>query len=235
MGIKTMAKGKNKQVSKRGGARGKQERHPFTRKQWYKIQSPPNVHNSVQVGWTPVNKTVGTKLSKDGLMNRVCEVSYGDIQEPTNFAWKKIRMSLIDVVADVKTQDGYILRALITTFTARKQGQVKTNCYAQHSQVRAIRKAFVRYISKRASSSSIGDFAQSIINEDISQKLLDKGKKIYPLSHVLVRKVKVLKKAKVDINKLVSDTNAKKDESNVGKKGAENVGVENVEAKNTVA
>merc|ERR1712230_60863 len=145
------------------------------------------------------------------------------------------RMTLIDVVADVKTADGYILRALITTFTARKLGQVKTNTYAQHSQVRAIRKAFVRYITKRASTSTIGDFAQNIINEDISQKLLDKGKKIYPLSHVLVRKVKVLKKAKVDVNKLVSDTNAKKDESNVGKKGAENVGVENVEAKNALA
>merc|ERR1712183_567434 len=89
MGIKTMAKGKNKQISKRGGARGKQERHPFSKKQWYKIQSPPNVHNSVQVGWTPVNKTVGTKLSKDNLLNRVCEVSHGDIQDPTNFAWKK--------------------------------------------------------------------------------------------------------------------------------------------------
>merc|ERR1711957_387209 len=175
MGITKMAKGKNKQISKKGGARGKQERHPFSKKQWYKIQSPPNVHNSVQVGWTPVNKTMGTKLSKDGLLGGVCDVSYGDIQDPTNFAWKKIRMqieevkgsacytsfyginiireklynylrkrmTLIDVVADVKTADGYILRTLITTFTAKKLGQVKNNTYAKHSQVRAIRKAFV--------------------------------------------------------------------------------------------
>jgi len=260
-----MAKGKNKQISKKGGARGKQERHCFTKKQWYKIQSPPNVHNSVQVGWTPVNKTVGTKLAKDGLMNRVCDVSFGDIQDPTNFAWKKIRMqveevkgsalytsfyginiireklynylrkrmTLIDVVADVKTMDGYILRCLITTFTARKAGQVKSNTYAKHSQVRAIRKAFVRYITKRASKALIGDFAQNVINEDISQKLLDKGKKIYPLSHVLLRKVKVLKKSKIDVNKLVNDTNAKKDESNVGKKGGETA-VENNDAKNTL-
>jgi len=144
------------------------------------------------------------------------------------------RMTLIDVVADVKTQDGYILRTLITTFTAKKLGQVKNNTYAKHSQVRAIRKAFVKYITRRASTSTIGDFAQNVINEDISQKLLDKGKKIYPLSHVLLRKVKVLKKAKVDINKLISDTNAKKDESNVGKKGAESTAVENTEAKNTL-
>ena len=92
-------------------------------------------------------------------MGRVCDVSYGDIQDPTNFAWKKIRMqieevkgsacytsfyginiireklynylrkrmTLIDVVADVKTADGYILRTLITTFTAKKLGQVKVN------------------------------------------------------------------------------------------------------------
>merc|ERR1711953_783426 len=268
MGIKTMAKGKNKQVSKRGGARGKQERHPFTRKQWYKIQSPPNVHNSVQVGWTPVNKTIGTKLSKDGLMNRVCEVSFADINEQTPFPWKKVkmqveevkgstlyssfyginiikeklynylrkRMSLIDVVCDVKTQDGYILRVLITTFTARKASQLKNNSYAKHSQVRAIREAFVKFVARRAAGCTAGEFAQNVINEDISKKLLEKGSKIYTLSHVLVRKVKVLKKSKIDVNKLVTETNAKKDESNAPKaKGVENVAVEAAEAKNLLA
>jgi len=261
-----MAKGKNKQMQRKGAGRGKQERHAFTRKQWYKIQSPPTVSNSVQVGWTPVNKTVGTKLSKDNLMGRVAEVSFGDIQENTHFAWKKIRMqveevkgsalytsfyginiireklynylrkrmSLIDVVADVKTMDGYILRCLITTFTARKAGQMKSNTYAQHSQVRAIRKAFIKDLTKKAEKQTIGDFAQNVINEDLSNKLLEKGKRIYPLSHVLIRKVKVLKKAKVDVNKLVSDTNAKRDDGNVGKKG-ENVAAENVEAKNTLS
>merc|ERR1712036_117404 len=140
----------------------------------------------------------------------------------------------IDVVADVKTQDGYILRCLITTFTAKKLGQMKNNTYAKHSQVRAIRKAFVKYITRRASTSNIGEFAQNVINEDISQKLLDKGKKIFPLSHVLVRKVKVLKKSKIDVNKRVTETNAKKDESNVGKKG-ENIAAEVAEAKNLLA
>lgn len=261
-----MAKGKNKQQSKGKGGRGKQERHAFAKKQWYKIQSPPSVANSVQVGWTPVNKTQGTKLSKDSLINRVCEVSYADIQEPTQFAYKKVkmqveevkgsalytsfygisiikeklyqylrkRMTLVDVVADVRTMDGYILRVLITTFTARKPNQQKVNTYAKHSQVRAIRKAFVKYIAKRASMSNIADFAQNVIQDDVSNKLLDRGKKIYPLSHVMVRKVKVLKKSKIDVNKLVSGTNAKKDDSNVGKKG-ENTSTEATEAKNLMS
>lgn len=261
-----MAKGKNKQQSKRGGGRGKQERHAFFKKQWYKIQSPPSVGNCVQVGWTPVNKTAGTKLSKDSLLNRVCEVSFADIQENTQFAYKKVkmqveevkgsqlytsfyginmikeklynylrkRMTLIDVVADIKTQDGYILRVLITTFTARKPNQLKTNTYAKHSQTRAIRKAFVKYVARRAASNTVGEFAQNVINDDISQKLLDKGKKIYPLSHVMVRKVKVLKKSKIDVNKLVTETNAKKDDTTVGKKG-ENVAAEHTEAKNIMS
>lgn len=261
-----MAKGKNKQQSKRGGAGRKAERHPFFKKKWYKLQSPPTVGNSVTVGWTPVNKTVGTKLSKDGLLNRVCEVSYADIQENTQFPYKKIkmqveevkasscytsfygigmireklynflrkRMSLIDVVADVKTADGYILRTLITTFTSRKQSQVKSNTYAKHSQVRAIRKAFIKIMSRTAQGSNISDFSSNILNDSISAKLLEKGKKIFPLGHVLVRKVKVLKKSKIDVNKLVTETNAKKDESNIGKKG-ENVAVEGNEAKNIMA
>jgi len=62
---------------------------------------------------------------------------------------------------------------------------------------------------------------------------LEKGKKIFPLSTVLVRKVKVLKKSKIDVGKLVTETNAKKDDGNVGKKG-EVTAVENVAAENTV-
>jgi len=261
-----MAKGKNKQQQKGKGRGGKNERHAFSKKQWYKIQSPPSVANSVQVGWTPVNKTAGTKLSKDSLIGRVCEVSYADINDTTLFPYKKVRMqveevkgsalytsfyginiikeklyqylrkrmSLIDVVADIRTQDGYILRVLITTFTARKPNQQKVNTYAKHSQVRAIRKAFVKYIARRASKSTISEFAQNVISDDVSTKLLDKGKKIYPLSHVMVRKIKVLKKSKIDVNKLVSETNAKKDDGNVGKKG-ENIAAEQTEAKNLLA
>merc|ERR1712039_1004249 len=259
-----MAKGKNKQMSKKGaGGRGKAERHAFFKKKWYKLQSPPSVGASVMVGWTPVNKTIGTKLSKDGLMNRVADVSLGDIQENTSFPYKRVRMqveevksstcytsfyglsmikeklytflrkkmSLIDVVADVKTQDGYILRVLITTFTSRKQGQLKSNTYAKTSQIRAIRKVFVKNLARIAAGSTISDFAANAINDNLSNRLLEKGKRIFPLSTVLVRKVKVLKKSKIDVNKLVSETNAKRDDGNVGKKG-ENVASENVEAKN---
>lgn len=259
-----MAKGKNKQHIKRGKA-GKTEKHAFFKKKWYKLQTPPSIGPSVQVGWTPVNKTIGTKLSKDGLMNRVAEVNLADVQDKCSTPWKRVKMqieevksntcytswyglsmineklytflrkkmSLIDVVADVRTQDGYILRVLITTFTSRKQGQLKSNTYAKHSQVRAIRKVFTKYLAKVAATSNISDFASLAIGESLATKLAERGKKIFPLSTVLVRKVKVLKKSKIDVSKLVSETNAKRDAGAIGQKG-ENVAAEMEEAKNTV-
>jgi len=262
-----MAKGKNKQQSKRGGGRGgRAEKHAFFKKKWYTLQSPPTIGNSVSVGWIPCNKTIGTKLSKDNLMGRVAQVNLGDVQANTSFPWKLVsmqieevkssscytswygmsmikeklytflrkKMTLIDVVADVKTQDGYILRTLITTFTSRKQGQLKTNTYAKHSQIRAIRKIFVKYLARVAASSTISDFSAACISDTLGTKLLEKGKKIFPLSTVLVRKVKVLKKSRIDVGSLVKDTNAKKDTSDVNKKG-DNVGAENTDAVNTVA
>lgn len=239
-----MAKGKNQKMSKRGNAQKKMEKHPFIKKKWYKVLSPPSIGNSVMVGYTPANKTIGTKLSKDHLMNRVCEVSYSDIKENTQFPWKKIkmqieevksgncyssfygidmvreklytflrkRMSLIDCFVDVKTQDGYILRVFITTFTARKNGQVKNNTYAKTSQIKAIRKIFSKLLSKGAQVSNISDYTANILNNTSAEKLQAKGTVIFPLGHVLIRKVKVLKKCKIDINKLVSDANTKREE-----------------------
>jgi small subunit ribosomal protein S3Ae len=150
------------------------------------------------------------------------------------YTFLKKKMTLIDVVADVKTQDGYILRVLCTTFTARKSGQLSTNTYCKHSQVRAIRQIFSKYLAKAAAHSTCAQFASECINDNVSGKLLERGKKIFPLSTVLVRKVKVLKKSKIDISKLVTDTNAKRGAEQVGQKG-ESVAAEQETAQNALA
>lgn len=263
-----MAKGKNKQQSKRGAQHKKLERHPFTKKKWYKIISPPTVGNSVVIGYTPVNKTQGTKLSKDGLINRVCECSYNDVVENNPYPWKRIKMqveevksgncytsfygidmvreklyyflrkkmSLLDVFVDVRTMDGYILRVFITTFTARKKEQVKSNSYAKTSQIKAIRKIFVKIMSKEAQKATIAAYTADVLNNTLAEKLQSKGSKVFPLGHVLVRKVKVMKKNKIDLNKLVSEANTKKEvAAPAGKGKAPNPTSETTEAKNLLA
>lgn len=258
-----MAKGKNQKTSKRGNAAKKHEKHPFTKKKWYKMISPPTLGNSVFIGYTPVNKTIGTKLSKDFLMNRVCEVSYSDIKENCSHPYKKIkmqveevksgncyssfygidmtreklytflrkRMTLIDAFVDVKTNDGYILRCFITTFTAKKSGQLKSNCYAKSTQVRAIRKIICKHLSLEAQKLNIDQFASNVLSNSFIDELQKKSQNIFPLGHMLIRKVKVLKKSKIDINKLVNDANQSKG-NDAGQK--QDQAKEAKEAQNTV-
>lgn len=260
-----MTKGKNKLANKKGFNKGKAEKHAFFKKKWFKLQSPPGLGPSIQVGWMPVNKSQGTKLSKDALMGRVAEVSLADIQENTAWQWKKVamqveevkgntcyssfhgmriarekiyailkkRMSLIDVVADVKTNDGAILRVLVCTFTTRKTGQVKNNSFAKTSQIKAIRKRFTEYLARQAVKANVYEFASNCLNDVMSTRLAERGKKVFPLSAVLIKKIKVLKKPKLDMEKLVKDSVSKKEENKrlVG----EQTGNETEEAKNLLA
>merc|ERR1711937_103390 len=80
----------------------------------------------------------------------------------------------IDAYADVKTTDGYVLRMFCIGFTKRSIMQVRKTSYAQASQVRAIRREIER--------STNG---------------------IYPLTNVFIRKVKMLRAPKMDLNKLI--------------------------------
>ena len=153
------------------------------------------------------------------------------VREKLYFFLRK-KMSLIDIFADVKTLDGYILRVFVTCFTGKKLGQVKTNTYAKTSQVRAIRSTFVKFLTKAAQTSNISQYTANILNNTIADSLNTKGNKIFPLGQVLVRKVKVLKKSKIDVNKLVNEANTKREEV-AGKKNNDAT-VENSEAQNTL-
>lgn len=53
-----MAKGKSKRVPKRGKRRN--EKHAFSKKEWYQIISPSAVKKNVTIGWTCCNKPQGT-------------------------------------------------------------------------------------------------------------------------------------------------------------------------------
>ena len=234
-----MAKGKNKQLAKKGKGGRKVEKHPFVKKEWYKYMSPPSIIASMPLGWTPANKTVGKKIGSDNVLGRVCEVSFADLDKSSRYNWRKVRMqvetveghncyssfygldstrervcslikkgqSLIDIWTDVKTADGYILRISLTTCTIRKYNQQTNNCYCKSSQVRAIRKVVSRYLVNHAAKSTVAQLANNVLSESLSGDLVTKICKIFPVKVVLITKVKVLKKAKLDVKGLVTKAN----------------------------
>jgi len=111
--------------------------------------------------------------------------------------------TLIEAYCDVKTTDGYLVRLFCIAFTKRHEEHVKSNCYAQSSQIRRIRKRMVDVMSAEASKVPLRELVKKLIPDSINTEIAKKCAGIYPLQDCLIRKVKIMKKPKFDIAKLM--------------------------------
>merc|ERR1711860_404553 len=87
--------------------------------------------------------------------------------------------------------------------TKKKNNQVKKTCYAQHTQVKTIRKKMVDIITREVSANDMKEVVNKLIPDSIGKDIEKACQGIYPLHDVYIRKVKVLKKPKFDIGKLM--------------------------------
>ncbi len=121
----------------------------------------------------------------------------------------KKRQTIIDVFADVKTNDNYILRCFVLLCTRPVTGQRRINSYAKSSEVRRIRKLVIKILTEKAAKESVDSFANNILSDSLPEHLIKEASKIYPVRIALITKVKVLKKSKIDLGKLVEDSQTK--------------------------
>ncbi|EIJ88399.1 small subunit ribosomal protein S3Ae [Nematocida parisii] len=106
--------------------------------------------------------------------------------------------TLVETCSKVETVDGYTLRVFTVSNTKRKPKSVKKNCYAKLSQVKAIRQIIFKIVSEELSGCKINDVMKKLMNETIGMRIEQEGIKIYPLQNCHVKKVKVLKRPKID-------------------------------------
>jgi len=111
--------------------------------------------------------------------------------------------TLIEANVDVKTTDGYLLRVFCIGYTHKDQASKKKTCYAQHTQVKAIRKKMVDIISKEVTTHDMKAVVNMLIPDSISTDITKACHGIYPLHDVYIRKVKVMKKPRFDLSKLL--------------------------------
>ena len=111
--------------------------------------------------------------------------------------------TLIEASVDVKTADGNTISIFCIAFTARKPNQVKKTSYAKRIQVQKIRRIMKGLMSKAAAEKSLPDFVDSLRSPRLTKEIADKCKKVFPIENVYIRKVKILKGAKVDSLKLL--------------------------------
>ncbi|XP_039275399.1 40S ribosomal protein S3a [Nilaparvata lugens] len=111
--------------------------------------------------------------------------------------------TLIEANVDVKTTDNYLLRVFCIGFTNKDQLSLRKTCYAQHTQVRMIRKKMVDTITKSIKDSDLKGFVNKLLPDSIAKDIEKESQGIYPLHDVYIRKVKVLKKPRFELSKLL--------------------------------
>merc|ERR1711988_567318 len=111
--------------------------------------------------------------------------------------------TLVEGNVDVKTTDGYMLRVFCIGFTRKQDMSTKKTCYAQSAQVKNIRKKMVDIIQREVSTTDLKGTVEKLIPDSIARDIEKACQGIYPLHDVHIRKVKVMKRPRFDLNKLM--------------------------------
>merc|ERR1719422_2013849 len=111
--------------------------------------------------------------------------------------------TLIEANCDVKTTDGYTLRVFCIGFTRKQELSTKKTAYAQAGQVRNIRKKMIDIISREVTTTDLKDVVNKQIPDSIVRDIEKACQGIYPLHDVHIRKVKVIRRPRFDLNKLM--------------------------------
>lgn len=145
------------------------------------------------------------KLRIEDVQGKNCLTNFWGMDFTTDKLRSLVRkwQTLIEASADIKTTDGFQLRIFAIGFTKRRPNQVKRTCYAQTSQIRAIRKKMVDVITRESASCDLKELVAKFIPELIGKEIEKATGGIFPLQNTHIRKVKILKAPKLDITKLM--------------------------------
>jgi small subunit ribosomal protein S3Ae len=113
--------------------------------------------------------------------------------------------TLIEDVVEAKTADGYFLRIFIIAFTRKQPNQVKKPAFANSAKVRDIRRKMTQIVTSEVNKGDINAVVKKfqLESETICKEIEEQCKRIYPLRDVHIRKVKMLRTPKFEVQKLL--------------------------------
>jgi len=111
--------------------------------------------------------------------------------------------TLIEAHFDIRTVDGYALRLFAIGFTKKHRDHQKQTAYASAAQTRAIRKKMIEVMNKETTGIDLQQLVEKLMIETIGKEIEKHTQAVYPLQNCLIRKVKMLRSPKVDVQKLV--------------------------------
>lgn len=145
------------------------------------------------------------KLKVEDVQGKFCLTQFHSMKFTTDKLRWLVRksQSLIEATVEVKTTDGYNLRLFCIAFTKKDQEQIRKTCFAQSSQIRAIRRKMVKVITREASSCDLKQLVDKFIPESIGGLIEKACKGIYPIQSCFVHKAKITKAPRFDVTKLM--------------------------------
>uniref|UniRef100_G1STH1 Small ribosomal subunit protein eS1 n=1 Tax=Oryctolagus cuniculus TaxID=9986 RepID=G1STH1_RABIT len=174
---------------------------PFSKKDWYDVKAPAmfNIRNIGKTLVTRTQGTKiasdGLKgrvfevsladLQNNEVAFRKFKLITEDVQGKnclTNFhgmdltrdkmcSMVKKWQTMIEAHVDVKTTDGYLLRLFCVGFTKKCNNQIRKTSYAQHQQVRQIRKKMMEIMTREVQTNDL----KEVVNK-LKVKMLKKPK-----------------------------------------------------------
>jgi len=118
------------------------------------------------------------------------------------------------------------MRLFVIAFTKRQHKQQKKKSYAKNSHVKEIRQKISTYLTTEIAKMSINELVRNFTLEKFTDKITKDCQFIYPLQNVTIRKVKILKRPKIDAVKL-NEMYSHEKRTQYGNKGDEDEQAEN--------
>lgn len=76
--------------------------------------------------------------------------------------WCFLLQTMIEAHVDVKTTDGYLLRLFCVGFTKKRNNQIRKTSYAQHQQVRQIRKKMMEIMTREVQTNDLKEVVNKL-------------------------------------------------------------------------
>lgn len=73
-----------------------------------------------------------------------------------------VLQTMIEAHVDVKTTDGYLLRLFCVGFTKKRTNQIRKTSYAQHQQVRQIRKKMMEIMTREVQTNDLKEVVNKL-------------------------------------------------------------------------
>lgn len=180
-----MAKGKNKRVARKDNKRKRNEKHTFSKKEWFQLISPSAVKKTIPIGWTCCKKPSGTERVQDFLIGRIAEMCYGDITDNAKDIPKKIKIIVDEVHGRSCVTSFYgfeLMRDVIMEKLKKRQSLIEVYQDVKTKDGTILR-VFVMVVTKRSQNQvKLNSYAQHskirVLRKKLQAELIKKGQEM---------------------------------------------------------